>query len=164
MGLVIPDTGLLIWMLISFSIAFYILAKFAWKPIMKSLKDREHTIEASLTAAKEAKIEMERLKQDNKKIIVEARSERDSLLQEAKEIKDKLIRKAEQEAKDRADKIIEDARLQIETEKQKALSELKSSVADLTIDISEKILRKELKNKDTQKEYINNLVNEVKLN
>lgn len=164
MGLVIPDTGLLIWMLISFSIAFYILAKFAWKPIMKSLKDREHTIEDSLTAAKEAKIEMERLKQDNKKIIVEARSERDSLLQEAKEIKDKLIRKAEQEAKDRADKIIEDARLQIETEKQKALSELKSSVADLTIDISEKILRKELKNKDTQKEYINNLVNEVKLN
>lgn len=164
MGLVIPDTGLLIWMLISFSIAFYILAKFAWKPIMKSLKDREHTIEDSLTTAKEAKIEMERLKQDNKKIIVEARSERDSLLQEAKEIKDKLIRKAEQEAKDRADKIIEDARLQIETEKQKALSELKSSVADLTIDISEKILRKELQNKETQKEYINNLVNEVKLN
>ncbi|MBN2663463.1 MAG: F0F1 ATP synthase subunit B [Bacteroidales bacterium] len=164
MGLVIPDTGLLIWMLISFSIAFYILAKFAWKPIMKSLKNREHTIETSLTAAKEAKIEMERLQQDNKKIIVEARSERDTLLQEAKEIKDKLIRKAEQEAKEKAEKIIEDARLQIESEKQKALFELKSNIADLTIDISEKILRKELQNHETQKEYINNLVNEVKLN
>lgn len=164
MGLVIPDTGLLIWMLITFSIAFWILAKYAWKPIMKSLKNREQTIESSLKAAKEAKIEMERLHEDNKKIIVEARSERDSLLQEAKEIRDKLIRKAEQEAKDRADKIIEDARLQIESEKQKALSDLKASVADLTIDISEKVLRKELQNKDSQKDYINTLVNEVKLN
>jgi len=164
MGLVIPDTGLLIWMLISFSIAFWILTKYAWKPIMNSLKNREKTIESSLEAAKEAKVEMERLKEDNKKILIEARSQRDDILQEAKEIKDRLIRKAEGEAKDKADKIIEEARVQIQNEKQKALSDLKASVADLTIDISEKILRKELEDKDTQKEYINNLVNEVKLN
>ncbi|MBN2891128.1 MAG: F0F1 ATP synthase subunit B [Bacteroidales bacterium] len=164
MGLVIPDTGLLFWMIISFSITFWLLAKYAWKPIMKSLRKREDTIDNSLKAAKQAKIEMEQLREDNKKIIIEARSERDGLLQEAKEIKDKMIRKAEQEAKERADKIIEEARVQIQSEKQNALNDIKSKVAELSIDISEKILRKELDNKDSQQDYIDSLVKEAKLN
>ena len=164
MGLVVPDTGLLFWMIISFSITFWLLAKFAWKPIMKSLKDREDTIDNSLKAAKQARVEIAELKENNKKVLFEARAERDDLLQEAKEIKDKIIRKAEQEAKERSNKIVEDARVQIESEKQKALSELKSKVADLSVDISEKILRKELANKDEQNDYINNLVNEANLN
>lgn len=164
MGLVIPDTGLLFWMILSFSITFWLLAKFAWKPIMKSLKNREETIDNSLKAAKQAKVEMEKLQEDNKKIIIEARSERDGMLQEAKEIRDKMIRKAEQEAKERADKIIEEARLQIESEKQNALKDIKSKVAELSIDISEKILRKELTSNQTQQDYINNLVDEAKLN
>ncbi len=164
MGLVIPDTGLLFWMIISFSITLWILIKYAWKPIMKSLKERENTIEQSLSAAKEAKLAMERLQEENKKTMQTARAERDAVLQEAKEIRDKMIRKAEQEAKEKADKVIEDARIQIENEKQNALSEIKASVADLTIEISEKILRKELSDKNAQKDYINNLVKEAKLN
>ncbi len=164
MGLVIPDTGLLFWMLISFSITLWILGKYAWKPIMKSLKDRSAKIQNSIDAAEKAREEIESLKEDNKKIMAEARAERDKLLKEAKEIKDKMIRAAEQEAKDKASKVIEDARVQIDREKNKALSELKASVADLTIDIAEKILRKELKDKQKQKDYINELVKDVRLN
>ncbi len=164
MGLVIPDTGLLFWMLITFSIVLWILGKYAWKPIMKSLKERENTIQSSLDAAKAAKEEIEKLKADNKKIMAEARAERDNLLKEAKEIRDKMIRKAEQEAKEKAEKIIEEARQQIISEKVKALDELKASVAELTIDISEKILRRELTDKQKQTDYINTLIKDAKLN
>ncbi len=164
MGLVIPDTGLLFWMLITFTIVLWILGKYAWKPIMKSLKEREETIQGSLDAAKKAKEEIEKLKKENKKIMAEARAERDNILKEAKEIREKILREAENDAKQKADKILEDARLQIESEKKKAIDELKASVADLTIEISEKILRKELENKEKQKEYINQLVKDAKLN
>ena len=164
MGLVIPDTGLLFWMLITFAIVLWILGKYAWKPIMKSLKEREETIQGSLDAAKKAKEEIEKLKDENKKIMAEARAERDNILKEAKEIREKMLREAENDAKQKADKILEDARLQIESEKKKAIDELKASVADLTIEISEKILRKELENKEKQKEYINQLVKDAKLN
>lgn len=164
MGLVIPDTGLLFWMLITFGIVLWILGKYAWKPIMKSLKEREETIQGSLDAAKKAKEEIEKLKDENKKIMAEARAERDNILKEAKEIREKMLREAENDAKLKADKILEDTRLQIESEKKKAIDELKASVADLTIEISEKILRKELENKDKQKEYINQLVKDAKLN
>lgn len=164
MGLVIPDTGLLFWMIISFSILFWLLAKYAWKPIMKSIRDRENRIESSLNAVNEAKLEIEKVKEENKKIMAEAKTEREQMLLDAKEIKDKMIRQAEAESKERANKIIEESLLQIENEKQKAMSELKSTVADLTIQISEKILQKELENKDKQKEYIDQLVNNYKTN
>lgn len=164
MGLVLPDTGLLFWMIISFSITLWILGKYAWKPIMKSLKQRAEKIQNSIDAAEQAKLEVENLKEENKKVMAEARAERDKLLQEAKEIKDKMIRSAEQEAKEKANKVIEDARVQIESEKNKALSELKASIADLTIDISEKIIMRELDNKQKQKDYINELIKDVKLN
>lgn len=164
MGLVIPDTGLLIWMLITFTIVLWILGKYAWKPIMKSIKNREETIRNSLEAAKKAKEEIADLKEENKKIMAEARAERDKLLKEAKEIREKIIKEAELDAKTKADKMLEDARLQITSEKEKALSELKSSVAELTIEISEKILRKELSDKEKQTEYINSIVRDVKLN
>lgn len=164
MGLVIPDTGLLIWMLITFSIVLWILGKYAWKPIMKSLKNREETIRGSLDAAKKAKEEIEELKEENKKVMAEARAERDNLLKEAREVREKLIKEAELDAKAKANKMLEDARLQISSEKEKALTELKSSVAELTIDISEKILRKELSDKQKQTEYINSIVKDVKLN
>lgn len=164
MGLVLPDTGLLFWMIITFSISLWILGKYAWKQIMKSLKERSEKIQNSIDAAELAKLEVENLKEENKKVMAEARAERDKLLQEAKEIKDKMIRVAEQEAKDKANKVIEDARIQIESEKHKALSEVKASIADLSIDISEKIIMKELDNKEKQKDYINELVKDAKLN
>jgi F-type H+-transporting ATPase subunit b len=164
MGLVIPDTGLLFWMLISFSIVLWILGKYAWKPIMKSLKNREETIQNSLDAAKQAKEEIEKLKEENKKIMAQARAERDNILKEAKEIKDKIIREAENEAKAKANKIVEDAQILIETERKKAIEELKSNIAELTIDISEKILRRELKDKEKQKQYIDDIVKNTNLN
>jgi len=164
MGLVIPDSGLLFWMIISFSITLWILAKYAWKPIMKSLRDRSEKIQTSIDAAEKARLDIENLKDENKKVMAEARAERDKLLQEAKEIKDKMLRLAEQEAKEKANKVIEDARSQIESEKHKVLNELKASVADFTIEITEKILRKELDDKQKQKDYINQLVDEIKLN
>jgi len=164
MGLVIPDTGLLFWMIISFSITLWLLTKYAWKPMMKSLKAREESIESSLKAAQDAKDQISQLKEDNKKIIAEARAERDALLQEAKEIKNKMIRQAEADAKLQTDKLIENARIQIVNEKKQALDEIKSKVAELSINISEKILRKELADKDSQQSYIKNLVDEAKLN
>ena len=164
MGLVIPDTGLLFWMILSFSITLWLLTKYAWKPMMKSLKAREESIESSLKAAQDAKDQISQLKEDNKKIIAEARAERDALLQEAKEIKNKMIRQAEADAKLQTDKLIENARIQIVNEKKQALDEIKSKVAELSINISEKILRKELADKDSQQSYIKNLVDEAKLN
>lgn len=164
MGLVVPDTGLLFWMIIAFSISLWILGKYAWKPIIKSLRKREDNIQTSLNAAKEAKNKMKDLEEENKKIIIKARNERDALLQEAKDLKNKMLRQAQKDAKDKADKILQDAQNQIENEKQKVLSDLKAQVADLTINISEKVLRRELDDKEKQKDYINNLVDEVKLN
>jgi F-type H+-transporting ATPase subunit b len=164
MGLVIPDTGLLFWMLVTFSIVLWILGKYAWKPIMKSLKERENTIQSSLDAAKAAKDEIEKLKLENKKIMAEARKERDAMLKEATEIRNEIIHKAEIQAKEKAEKIIEEARQQIVSEKLKAIDELKASVAELTIDISEKILRRELTDKQKQQDYINTLVKDAKLN
>lgn len=164
MQLVVPDTGLLFWMLISFSISLWLLSKYAWKPIMKSLRDRSEKIQNSIDAAENARLEIDNLKEENKKIMDQARAERDNLLQEAKEIKDKMIRTAEQEAKEKANKVIEDARLQMDSEKNKTLSEIKATVADLTVDIAEKVLRKELDDKQKQKDYINNLVKDVKFN
>jgi len=164
MGLVIPDTGLLFWMLVTFSIVLWILGKYAWKPIMKSLKERENTIQSSLDAAKAAKDEIEKLKLENKKIMAEARKERDAMLKEATEIRNEIIHKAEIQAKEKAEKIIEETRQQIVSEKLKAIDELKASVAELTIDISEKILRRELTDKQKQQDYINTLVKDAKLN
>jgi len=164
MELVVPDTGLLFWMILSFSISLWLLGKFAWKPIMKSLKDRSDKIQKSIDAAENARLEIDNLKEENKKIMAQARAERDQLLQEAKEIKDRMIRSAELEAKEKANKVIEDARLQMDSEKNKTLSEIKATVADLTVDIAEKILRKELDDKQKQKNYINELVKDVKLN
>ncbi|MEA3452099.1 MAG: F0F1 ATP synthase subunit B [Bacteroidota bacterium] len=140
------------------------MSKYAWKPIMKSLRDRSEKIQNSIDAAENARLEIDNLKEENKKIMDQARAERDNLLQEAKEIKDKMIRTAEQEAKEKANKVIEDARLQMDSEKNKTLSEIKATVADLTVDIAEKVLRKELDDKQKQKDYINNLVKDVKFN
>lgn len=164
MGLVTPDFGLLFWMLVSFGIVLIILKKFVWKPVLKTLKDRENTISDSLNSAKKAREEMANLQAENKKIIAEARAERDELLKDAKITKDNMIRSAESEAKAKADKIIADAQLEIESQKNKALSEIKTKVAELSIDIAEKVLRKELKDDTKQTDYVNGLVNEIKLN
>ena len=164
MELVTPGLGLIFWMVISFSVILFILKKFAWKPILKALKDREITIDTALKSADKAKEEMEQLKADNEKIIKEAKSERDNLLKDARQVKDKIISEAKQKAKSDAKKIIEDAKGKIESEKEAALDEIKNQVAGVSVDIAEKILKKKLEKSKDQKDLINELINEIKIN
>ena len=164
MQLVTPDIGLLFWMLLSFGIVLFLLKKFAWKPILKVLKDRDTTIAKSLNSAKEAREEMKKLAEDNKKVLAEARKERDEMLKDAKVTKDRIIRESEDEAKVRANKIIADAQVAIESQKQKALDDVKEKVAELSISIAEKILKNELEDENKQTKYIDSLIKDVKLN
>lgn len=164
MNLVTPDIGLLFWMLVSFGIVLFILKKFAWKPILKSLDERNTSIQDALDQAKKAREEMSSLKADHEKIIAEAKSERDNILKEAREIKDKMIAEAKERASKEADKLVASARENINNEKMAAITELKNQVAHLSIEIAEKILKQELSEKDKQKMVITNLLQEVKMN
>ena len=164
MNLVTPDIGLLFWMLVSFSIVLFILKKFAWKPILKSLDERNTSIQSALDEAKKAREEMSSLKADNEKIIAEAKTQRDAILKEAREIKDKMIAEAKNQASSEADRITASARANIQNEKMAAITELKNQVAHLSIEIAEKILNTELKEKDKQKAIVSNLLNDVKMN
>ena len=164
MQLLTPDLGLLIWTLIAFLVVFYILQKFAWPAIIKGLKEREQNIADSIATAEKVKLEMAQLKNDNEALLVQAREERAILLKEAKEAKDKIINDAKDEAKVQAAKIIADAQLSINHQKMAALTEIKNQVGNLVIEVSEKVLRRELSNKTEQENYIKQLAEEAKLN
>ncbi|PLX09239.1 MAG: ATP synthase F0 subunit B [Marinilabiliales bacterium] len=164
MGLVTPGIGLVFWMLLSFSIVLIILKKYAWKPILKMLKERETSIESALTAAEEAKNEMAKLKADNDKILAEARLERDSILKEAREIKDKIVGEAKEQANAEASKILNESKQQLELQKSQAMTEIKNEVAKLSIEIAEKILRKDLSKESKQEELIEDLLKDIKFN
>ena len=164
MGLVTPDFGLIFWMTISFLIVLFLLKKFAWKPILKSLKDREDSITDALESAEKAKDEMARLKSDNQKILQEAKVERENMLKDAREVKDKIISDAKKEASVEADKIISSAKTQIQNEKAAAINEIKEQVVTLSIDIAEKILKKNLATDNSQKEFANTLLKDIQLN
>ncbi len=163
MGFVTPDYGTLFWMLIIFGIAFYILKRFAWKPILKALKDREASIANALSAAEKAKEEMEKLKAGNEKIIAEARREKEVILKEAKEIKDKIMAEAKNQARAEGQKLIESARQQIEDEKKAAIGEMKKQMVEISVLVAENVIRKELKEQDTQEAMVNDLLKDLKL-
>ena len=164
MDLVTPDIGLIFWTTISFAILYFILAKFAWKPILGAVTEREKSIKDALYAAEKAKEEMANLKADNEKILNEAKLQRESLLKEAREIKSKIIADAESEATEKANKLIESAKTAIENEKSAAMKELKNTVVDLSLDIAEKLLSKELADKSKQVENIQDILDKTKLN
>ena len=164
MELIKPDIGLLFWMIVSFSILLFMLVKFAWKPILKALKDREKSISKSLLAAQHTKEEMAKIEFGNEKITALAKIERDNLLKEAKEIKNKILEEAKEEAKEEAAKIIQKALNSVEKEKNEAINEIKNQIASLSIDIAENILKQKLKDRAKQKELIDNLVNNIDLN
>jgi F-type H+-transporting ATPase subunit b len=164
MELIQPDTGLLIWMFLSFLIVFLILRKAAWKPIIKGLRTRENNIEDALKSADKAREEMEKLKADNEKILEEAKAEKNAIIQEGKDLKDTIINEAKQGAEKEADKIIQNAQRAIENERVAAIEELKSQIANLSVEIAEKVLREKLGTDKAQKEYINKLIREAKLN
>jgi F-type H+-transporting ATPase subunit b len=164
MQLLTPDLGLLIWTLLAFLIVFFILKKFAWPAIIKGLSDREQNIATSIASAEKVRLEMAQLKNDNEALLASAREERALLLKEAKETKDRLIAEARDEAKAQAAKIVADAQVTINHQKMAAITDLKNQVGNLVIEISEKILRRELNNKSEQENYIKQLADEAELN
>ena len=163
MDLITPDVGLLFWTLVSFIILYLILRKFAWGPILGAVKEREESIKAALDAAENAKKEMENLKADNEKILNEAKTEREIMLKEAREMKSKLISDAENEAKVKAKTMVEAAKTAIQNEKNSAMNELKNTVVDLSVGIAEKLISEELADKDKQLKMIEEILDDSKL-
>lgn len=163
-SLITPGIGLIVWTTVVFLLLVFLLSKFAWKPILNSIKEREEGITSALASAENAKKEMELLKVGNEKILTEARAERDALLKEARDTKDSIISEAKVKAKAEADRILSSARDQITNDKNAAITELKNQVATLSIEIAEKILRSELSSDDKQKALVTNLMKDVNLN
>nr|WP_314491378.1 F0F1 ATP synthase subunit B [uncultured Chryseobacterium sp.] len=164
MGIIEPGIGLLFWMTLTFAILLFILAKFAWKPIVNAVNDREASIVDALNQAKLAKKEMEDLKSDNERIIREAKIERDSILKEAREIKDRIVGEAKDVAKAEGDKMIESAKQTIQTEKNAAMSEIRTQIGALSVNIAESILQKNLEKSEAQDELVQNYLNKSNLN
>ena len=164
MDLVTPEIGLIFWTTIVFTLLLVVLKKYAWKPILDSVDKRNKSIEDALKAADKAKEEMASLNADNKRILAEAKKERDLLLKEAREIKENIISEAKKNATAEADKIIVSAKSQINNDKMKALIELKNHVAILSIEMTEKILKSELSDKNKQKELIEDSLKSSELN
>ena len=149
---------------ILFLILIFLMVKFAWKPILNALNDREEGIKDALDSAEKAKLEMANLQADNEKLLNEARLERESMLKEARDLKTKMIEDAKGEASLQANKIIEQAQAAIASEKQAAIADLKSQVANLSIDIAEKVVREELSNKDKQIKLVESMLSDATLN
>lgn len=164
MDLIKPAFGLIFWMTISFLVVLFVLKKYAWKPILDILKEREDSIEKALNEAKRAREELIFLKAANQDLLNEARAERDRILKEAKEMKNAIIAEAKTKAKEEAEKVIESAREAINNEKKAAIAEIKDQVAVLSIKIAEKILKIELSEDKKQKDLISNLLEDIKLN
>ncbi|HVG11774.1 MAG TPA: F0F1 ATP synthase subunit B [Flavisolibacter sp.] len=164
MELLLPGLGLIFWTLIAFILVFIILRKFAWKPILSSLNERERTIADSLETAQRVKAEMAQLKGENEEMLAKAREERGLMLKEARDTKDRIISEAKEQAKVEANKIIVEAQQAINAQKMAAITEVKNQVGKLVIEVTEKVLRKELSNKEAQEAHIRSLVSEVKMN
>jgi F-type H+-transporting ATPase subunit b len=164
MDLITPQIGLIFWMVVTFVTVLFILKKFAWKPILSALSEREKNIQEALDTAKKAKEEMAALKSDNERLIQEARAERDQMLREARDTKDAIIAESKSKAQAEANKIMAAARDTINTEKNAAINELKNQVASMSIEIAEKILRHELSNDEKQKALMENLIRDISLN
>jgi F-type H+-transporting ATPase subunit b len=164
MDLLSPDFGLIFWTVVIFLLTFLILAKYAWKPILKMLDAREKSIADSIESADRIKAEMSQMKSEHEQMLIEAKAERSRILKEAKEAKDQIISDAKEQAKTEARKIVDSAQEAIEHQKMAALTDVKNQVGNLAIEVAEKILRKELADKHAHQEYIRELASEIKLN
>ena len=164
MDLITPGFGLVFWTAITFIFLLLILGKFAWKPILGAVSEREEGIKTALASAENARKEMENLSADNDRILKEARLERQAMLKEARELKINMIETAKSEAKDEANKLIAQAQLAIEAEKKAAIADLKSAVAKLSIKIAETVVREELADKAKQEKLVESMLQNAKLN
>jgi F-type H+-transporting ATPase subunit b len=164
MDLFSPSIGLIVWSSVVFLALLFILAKFAWKPVMAAIKEREQFIDDALNKAELAKQEMARLTAQNEDLMKQARSERDEILKEAKMLKDNIVNEAKTQAQTEGAKLIEKARIEIENQKKAALAELKGQVSSLSLDIAERVLRSQLDDKAKQQDLVNSLLKDVELN
>ncbi len=165
MSLLTPSPGLIFWMLVVFLVLVFILSKYAWGPIINGLRERENEIQGALDMAKKTKEEMAKLKSDNERLIIEANAARDRIIKEGKEAADRLIEAAKDKATAEGNRIIESARETIRSEQAAAIAQIKKEVATLSIDIAEKVLRRELNDKSAQEKLVADLVKDsVKLN
>lgn len=156
--------GLFIMQTILFVGLIFLLKKFAWKPILDAVNEREDGIKNALLSAENAKKEMQNLKSDNEKLLADARAERDAMMKEAREIKDKMINDAKAEAQEAGEKMISQAKAAIESEKNAAMADLKNQVSSLSLEIAEKVLRDELSNKESQAKLVEKMLDDAKLN
>jgi F-type H+-transporting ATPase subunit b len=164
MKLLTPDPGLLLWTFVAFLVVFFILKKFAWPAIIKGLKEREEGIADAIASAEKIKVEMAQLKNENEALLQKAREERAVMIKEAKEASDKMLATAKEKAKSEYDRIVADAQQAIQQQKNAALTDVKNQVGALVIEVSEKILKRELSDKAEQEKYIKGLAEVVKLN
>ncbi len=164
MELVSPGIGLIFWMTVTFVLLVFILGKFAWKPIMQSLKEREQKISSSLAMAKQTQEEMKRLKADNEDLLKQAKNERDSIIKDANKVKETIVNDARTKAQSEADKIIESARENIQNEKMAAIIDLKNQVAKFSIEVAEKILSRELSDKASQQKLMEEDLKSINFN
>jgi F-type H+-transporting ATPase subunit b len=164
MDLFSPSIGLIVWSSIVFLTLLFILAKFAWKPVMAAIKEREQFIDDALNKAELAKQEMARLTAQNEDLMKQARAERDEILKEAKMLKDNIVNEAKTQAQTEGAKLIEKARIEIENQKKAALAELKAQVSTLSLDIAERVLRSQLDDKAKQQDLVASLLKDVELN
>ncbi|MFV7236245.1 MULTISPECIES: F0F1 ATP synthase subunit B [Flavobacterium] len=156
--------GLFIWQIVIFVGLIFLLKKFAWKPILDAVNEREEGIKNALLSAENARKEMQNLQADNQRILQEARLERDNMLKDAREMKEKMVADAKNEAQAQGLKMIEQAKAAIESEKNAAMAELKLQVSTLSLSIAEKILKDELSNKEAQTKLVEKMLGDVKIN
>jgi len=164
MELVNPGIGLIVWMTLAFGAILYILGKYAWKPIMKALKERESSIHDALNSAEKAKEEMKKMEFSNEQLLLEAKNERDIILSTARKIKESIIEESKQKASEEANRIIVSAKESIQNEKMAAMTDLKNQLAELSLEVAKKILKKELSDPKKQEEYSKELMKDVKFN
>lgn len=163
MELVTPGIGLLFWMTLSFGLLLFILGKYAWKPILKSIHEREDSIETALHSAEKAREDMLLLKADNELLLKQAREERDIMLRDARKMKEDILEEARGKANEQGQRIIESARESIQFEKLAAITELKNQIAIFSIEIAEKVIEQELSDKAKQKQFTEKLIEKIKL-
>jgi F-type H+-transporting ATPase subunit b len=164
MDLLTPGFGLFFWTLIAFTTVFFLLKLFAWKPILQALSERENNIADSIASAEKVRNEMVSLKSEHEVLLNQAREERTMLLKEAKETRDRIVNEAKEVAKEEASKIMAETRQQIEFQKNAAIVDVKNQIGMLVIEVAEKVLRKEMANKQEQTNYIKELASDIKLN
>jgi F-type H+-transporting ATPase subunit b len=164
MDLLTPELGLFVWTLVAFLAVFFILKKFAWKPILKTLAERETGIAESIASAERMKKEMGQMQAENEKLMMQAREERTQMLREAKVQSEGIVAKAKEDTKAIADKMIAEASQQIQQQKMAALTEVKNEIGNLAVEVAEKVLRKQLASADAQNDYAKLLAEDIKLN